>query len=216
MALDEALLEFSTRIGVPVFRVYSWIEPAATFGYFQRYGEVASWTTLRPLIRRPTGGGLVPHDADWTYSLIFPPNHPWYALKALESYRRVHEWICKAFGAIGIGAELSPGEQKTKLGQCFVGAERFDVLWNGAKVGGAAQRRNRFGLLIQGSVQDCGLPVSRHQWLNGMLETARWPERIQWKGRTVALTLELDEEITRRVEQLTAEKYSQASYNERR
>src|SRR5688500_19908477 len=73
MALDEALLEQSSAIGGPILRLYGWAERAATFGYSQRYREVAEWTALRPLIRRPTGGGLVPHDADWTYSLVFPP-----------------------------------------------------------------------------------------------------------------------------------------------
>ena len=47
-------------------RFYAWLEPAATFGYFQRFAEVERMTLLRPLLRRPTGGGLVPHAADWT------------------------------------------------------------------------------------------------------------------------------------------------------
>ncbi len=93
MALDEALLEAAARLGRPVLRFYGWTEPAATFGYFQKYAEVERATLLRPLIRRPTGGGIVPHDADWTYSLVFPPDHEWHSLKAEESYRRVHEWI---------------------------------------------------------------------------------------------------------------------------
>ena len=93
MALDEALLEAAPRLGQPVLRFYSWTEPAASFGYFQRYAEIERLTPLRPLVRRPTGGGLVPHDADWTYSLAFPPSDEWYRLSATESYRRVHEWI---------------------------------------------------------------------------------------------------------------------------
>jgi len=72
MAMDEALLEAMPRFGQPVLRFYGWSEPAATFGYFQKFAEVERLTKLRPLIRRPTGGGLVPHDADWTYSLVFP------------------------------------------------------------------------------------------------------------------------------------------------
>src|SRR6201996_7923753 len=85
MALDEALLEAMPRLQIPVLRFYGWIQPAATFGYFQKYEEVAVTTHLRPLIRRPTGGGIVPHDADWTYSAVFPPGHEWHALKAEES-----------------------------------------------------------------------------------------------------------------------------------
>src|SRR5579862_9440668 len=87
MALDEALLEAVARLRSPVLRFYGWTGPAATFGYFQRYAEVECATSLRPLIRRPTGGGIVPHDVDWTYSLVFPPGHEWHALKAEDSYR---------------------------------------------------------------------------------------------------------------------------------
>ena len=73
MALDEALLHAAPRLGQPVLRFYGWTEPAASFGYFQKHAEIERMTLLRPLVRRPTGGGLVPHDADWTYSLVFPP-----------------------------------------------------------------------------------------------------------------------------------------------
>ena len=62
MALDEALLENVSRLGKPVLRFYGWTEPAATFGYFQQFSEVERATPLRPLIRRPTGGGIVPHE----------------------------------------------------------------------------------------------------------------------------------------------------------
>src|SRR5213592_2161620 len=112
MALDEALLEFASQSGKPVSRFYGWVERAASFGYSQKYGEVARATHLRPLIRRPTGGGLVPHDADWTYSLVFPRAHPWYALNALESYRRLHEWLLAGFARVGVATELSPGTAK--------------------------------------------------------------------------------------------------------
>src|SRR5213593_4162167 len=90
MAIDETLLRNAPRLGKPVLRFYSWSEPAASFGYFQKYAEVSRATPLRPLMRRPTGGGIVPHDRDWTYSLVFPPSHPCYQLKAIESYHRVH------------------------------------------------------------------------------------------------------------------------------
>jgi len=78
MALDEALLENVSRLGKPVLRFYGWTGPAATFGYFQKISEAERATHLRPLIRRPTGGGIVPHDADWTYSAVFPPGHEWH------------------------------------------------------------------------------------------------------------------------------------------
>src|SRR5438094_7650946 len=117
MAVDEVLLVSAREIGFPVLRFYGWSEPAVSFGYFQKYAEVERLTALRPLVRRPTGGGLVPHDADWTYSLIFPPDDYWYKLKAIESYQRLHEWIQTAFQITGTAAELWPGSKRDFPGQ---------------------------------------------------------------------------------------------------
>ena len=117
MALDEVLLENISQIGKPVLRFYGWTEPAATFGYFQKFSEVERATLLRPLIRRPTGGGIVPHDADWTYSFVVPPNHEWHLLKAIESYRRIHEWIQSAFAKLKIETELASGKKIRNSGR---------------------------------------------------------------------------------------------------
>ncbi|SVC22961.1 uncharacterized protein METZ01_LOCUS275815, partial [marine metagenome] len=61
MATDELLLQQAAALGQAVLRFYSWDQPSASFGYFQRYADVEAMTKLRPLIRRPTGGGAVLH-----------------------------------------------------------------------------------------------------------------------------------------------------------
>ena len=203
MAMDEALLEAAASLGQPVLRFYSWTEPAATFGYFQHYTEIARTTQLRPLIRRPTGGGLVPHDADWTYSVVIPPGHPWHALNAVDSYRRMHEWIRAAFARLGVATELADCCRKSAPGQCFVGWEKFDVLWQGRKIAGAAQRRNKLGLLIQGSVQPPPVSLKRSDW-----EAAMSPASHSNLSMTTG--------IHARAETLAAEKYSQPAFNARR
>lgn len=205
MAVDEALLEVATVHWTPLLRVYAWSEPAASFGYFQRYSDVAQWTTLRPLIRRPTGGGLVPHNRDWTYSVVIPPTHEWYALKAVQSYERIHQWLQRAFSKLGVETRLAPFASKEAPGQCFVGAEQSDLLWKGRKIAGAAQRRNRQGLLIQGSVQ-CPVELDRSSWEHAMQST----ESAEWR------VFESSSLFRGRVEELAATKYSQDGYNRRR
>jgi lipoate-protein ligase A len=210
MALDEALLEAMPRLGTPVLRFYSWTEPAASFGYFQRYSEVEGMTALHPLIRRPTAGGLVPHDADWTYSLAFPTAHEWYSLTAIQSYERVHRWIRSAFAELNIPTELAPERRQAGAGQCFVGYEIFDLLWRGQKIAGAAQRRTRDGLLIQGSVQPPPISRQRSGWENAMQETAAHANNVEWNNFTA------DKLLTERIQFLAAQKYSQAAYNQKR
>ena len=216
MALDEALLESVSRLCRPVLRFYGWTEPAATFGYFQKYADVERATHLRPLIRRPTGGGIVPHDADWTYSLVFPPGHEWHSLKAEESYRRVHEWIQEAFAKLSVNTELAPHSQKSAIRNpqsamgCFAGCEKFDALWHGKKIAGAAQRRNKLGLLIQGSVQPPPVSLSPPDWQKAMCDVGRVEFGIEWSDFVP------DEMLRERAEFLAKQKYSQPGHNRKR
>ena len=210
MALDEALLENVSRLGKPVLRFYGWTEPAATFGYFQKFSEVERATHLRPLIRRPTGGGIVPHDADWTYSFVVPPNHEWHSLKAIESYRRIHEWIQSAFTKLKIETELAPCCKKSAPGQCFAGYEKFDLLWHGKKIAGAAQRRNKSGLLIQGSVQPPPISIARTDWENAMQSAASENYPVEWKSFLS------DDNLHARTKSLADVKFSKDSFNQKR
>ena len=210
MAWDEALLEHAARLGQPVLRVYGWTQPAATFGYFQKLADVERVTRLRPLIRRPTGGGMVPHDADWTYSAVFPPGDEWHSLPAAESYRRMHDWLRLAFAELQVATELAPGCQKSLPGQCFAGHEKFDLLWQGKKIAGAAQRRNRLGLLIQGSVQPPPQPLDRAAFERAMRAVAQQTFNVVWAG------LAPDSSLCQRAEQLRSEKFSQAAHNGQR
>ena len=205
MAADELMLREAAALGQAALRFYSWDQPSSSFGYFQRYADVEGWTELRPLIRRPTGGGLVQHDKDeWTYSLTFPPCHPWWQLKAEESYRRVHDWLRRAFERCGVVTELCPETRPAGAGQCFVGAEKSDLLYCGNKIAGAAQRRNRSGLLIQGSVQAKATGVERQSWETVMLAEVQCSE---WQP---------PESFNDETKRLAKRKYESDSHNQKR
>ena len=210
MALDEALLEAGPATDFPVLRFYGWTQPAASFGYSQKISEIEPTTALRPLVRRPTGGGLVPHDADWTYSVVIPPGHPWYELRASESYERMHRWIQSAYGLLNIATELAPCCRKEIPGQCFAGHEKFDVLRLGRKIAGAAQRRTRTGLLIQGSIQPPPPGLSREQWQDAMVQSgaAAWSFGFE--------KLALPPALAERAEMLANNKFSRDEHNRRR
>jgi lipoate-protein ligase A len=206
MALDETLLDRAPELRRPVLRFYSWAQPAASFGYFQKIADIERATQLRPLVRRPTGGGLVPHDADWTYSVVIPPGHHWYELRAAESYQRMHQWIQSALTALSVATELASGCRREIAGQCFAGYEKSDLLRLGRKIAGAAQRRTKTGLLIQGSVQPPPANVTREEWQRMMCEVSG----SDWAS------LELSERLKAQANSLASEKYSRDEHNRRR
>src|SRR5687768_8020143 len=83
MAVDEALLETAAD---PILRFYCWRGPALSFGYFGSYADVANERSQREIVRRWTGGGIVPHGDDLTYSVIIPASDPFFASSSLAIY----------------------------------------------------------------------------------------------------------------------------------
>lgn len=160
MALDFLLLQRYPPAAAARFRHYEWRTPSFTFGYSQKIGFVRAH--LPPgehwdLCRRPTGGGIVDHRHDWTYALVLPRGHALYDERAAQSYRVVHECLADALASLGQPAEVKRECEPDAAGPgiCFQRAELYDVVHpaSGAKIAGAAQKRNKHGLLFQGSIE---------------------------------------------------------------
>lgn len=151
MAVDEALLGFA---GAPSLRFYGWRRASLSFGYFASFASVAEHAQERDIVRRWTGGGTVFHGTDLTYSLILPAKN---AAASRAVYAAVHDAIRRAL--IGrIAVSLAATAEPKISDACFANPVEADVMANGRKIAGAAQRRTRAGLLHQGSIQLEPLP----------------------------------------------------------
>ena len=153
MSIDELLLLHIAEFGAPVVRIYGWDRKSVSIGYVQDY-EAAPREGYA-IVRRMTGGGVVFHDKDLTYTVVIPAGHPICALDRVESYHVFHRAVKAALAGFGLEAELSTSEggavDRATM-QCFVTPTRYDVLCGGRKYAGAAQRRTHDGILHQGSI----------------------------------------------------------------
>jgi len=150
MAIDEALLH---QVKQPTLRIYQWREPAVSFGYFGPVAEAERVAAGRVVVRRWTGGGIVEHGEDVTYTLIVPREHAFFQHGAPESYRLIHEAIGELLASEGVRAEVVPVVDSRGGGECFSSPVQYDLVAGGKKIAGAAQRRTRWGLLHQGSIR---------------------------------------------------------------
>jgi lipoyl(octanoyl) transferase len=162
MAIDEALLECSAA---PSIRFYCWQSPALSFGYFGKFVDVAIYASERDVVRRWTGGGTVFHGEDLTYAIVIPASEPAFDESSMTIYERIHRALIEALNEIGEHAEVvGPAHCADRTPQrgvptdnCFATPVHADVMIDGRKIAGAAQRRTRRGLLQQGSIQGVNL-----------------------------------------------------------
>ena len=150
MAIDEALLEGRYQTDASLLRLDAAL---VVFGYFGRYDDAAREGGSRDLVRRWTGGGIVLHGNDLTYSLVIPASCSSFALSTGAIYAAVHRAIRDVLLAEGKAAMIATSTRPKISEACFANAVVADVLLGENKVAGAAQRRTRNGLLQQGSIQ---------------------------------------------------------------
>ena len=199
MAIDEVLLELAEH---PSIRFYRWDHPALSFGYFGKFSDVANAEKDRDLVRRWTGGGIVLHDSDLTYSIVIPLT-PKTEISPLDLYTEIHRAMCEVLFECEINATLVEGTPPKISDVCFANPVRADVVVDGKKIAGAAQRRTRRGLLQQGSIRLENLPPDFAERFASALCPA-------YKIQSLA------DEMTRRAHEIAEQKYAQRSWLERR
>lgn len=157
MATDFLLLQRYPQPQAARFRHYHWRRPAFTFGYAQKMefvrariprGESIDYT------RRATGGGIVDHREDWTYALVIPREHDLWQRPGLAIYHDVHDALVAALNSLGADVRLQRELPETAPGVCFERPEIDDVVRSddGRKVAGAALKRAKHAVLLQGSI----------------------------------------------------------------
>ena len=213
MAIDEALLEVAT---VPLIRFYSWASPALSFGYFGTFDDVAGYASERDLVRRWTGGGVVFHGEDLTYSIVIPASDLAFAESSMSIYENVHRALADALASNGERAELAAvaavcdrriqtdsAVADRRYTYCFTNPVRADVMVDGHKIAGAAQRRTRRGLLQQGSIRHVDLS-------NGLAK--RFAKELCGK----CSERKIDDGLLDRAGEIAAQKYATAAWLQRR
>jgi lipoyl(octanoyl) transferase len=108
MAIDEALLG---SVKFPSIRFYHWHSPALSFGYFGKFADVVDYAAERDLVRRWTGGGIVFHGDDLTYSIIIPAQDAMFAESSAFTYAAIHSALRDALSSQGQRAELAPAAE---------------------------------------------------------------------------------------------------------
>lgn len=159
MAVDELLLRSCPAHAV--LRCYRWSVEAASVGFAHDAGRARLEIGPNvPLVRRWTGGGLVRHGQDQTYTLVVPfseesgavhPDGGW--RNSVEIYHRVHAALAAALRDAGLAADLAADGSQRLDTACFAAPVRHDVVGaDGRKLAGAGHRRTRYGVLHQGSI----------------------------------------------------------------
>lgn len=200
MAIDELLLR-SARSAI--LRFYRWTEPAVSFGYFGQWQEAQQFAGDRPIVRRWTGGGIVPHGADLTYSIMIGRDEMACSLSSRTIYERIHKIIGDRLRLLGVDARLVTTAIPKVSASCFANPVVADVMEGDRKIAGAAHRKTRSGLLHQGSIQRGDLDESFRDGMASYLGQRVVPHQI-------------NPQILREASQLAKEKYATAAWLWRR
>jgi lipoate-protein ligase A len=163
MAIDEALLRsFDPAVSLPTLRLYGWQPATLSLGRFQNAADVLDLEHCHAddvaIVRRVTGGGVIYHVDELTYSLVCAPEQIPPAANIKDSFRVLTGFLLNFYRKLGLkpayAADVAP--PGTKLGErtpfCFAGKESFDIVVNGRKIGGNAQRRLKGIIFQHGSI----------------------------------------------------------------
>ncbi len=166
MSLDGQLLEGLEGSENPILHLYDWKGPSATHGLLMSPEDFLSIEGLEKegveLAERPTGGGIIFHLWDFAFSVLVPSRCPLFSTNTLDNYalvnRAVLEMVKEFLGEKHSFELIAEDEKPQDLyceRFCMAKPTKYDVVYEGKKIAGAAQRKTKKGFLHQGSIALC-------------------------------------------------------------
>lgn len=160
---DSRLLESLQPKDHPILNFYNWKNSSITYGYFIKPESFLNLSGLEKLGidlgKRPTGGGIVFHFWDISFSFLLPSSYKSFSFNPLDNYSFVNRIVLKA-----IDEFLDDETKEVELMKiessnddfiknfCMGHPTKYDLLIDRQKVVGAAQRRKKNGYLHQGTI----------------------------------------------------------------
>lgn len=206
MASDRVVLENIDKTGLPVMRVYRWKPYCISLGFRQESSTIDIEKCKEngvDVISRPTGGRAVFHAEELTYSVIIPQNNSFFSGGVQKVYEAVSRGLIRGIRKLGVPAELQKrsldlrSHYKTSISvNCFSAAARSEVLVEGRKLIGSAQRHLQQGILQHGSILTGDKHLDLPYYLSGLKkeEADKMSERL--KGMTVSMGNYLGKEVS--------------------
>jgi len=158
MAVDEHLFRSLTEEPRTVVRFYQWERPTASLGCGQAAEKVIDMGFCRAngvdVVRRMTGGKLVLHHHEVTYS-ICSSDVETFSLTVAGSYRLISEGLIQGLARLGLDPVLAgapPSSYARGTMPCFAHPGRDEVEIDGRKIIGSAQKRTGGKFLQHGSI----------------------------------------------------------------
>lgn len=247
MAFDEALMHGVLSGATPALRIYGWNSPSFTFGISQNINEELDVNSCRKngidFVRRITGGGILFHFDEITYSLVCRKEDIGEDKGVMVSYRNICSFLMRFYESLGLKPSFAFSDMhfpKNSIHSeiCCASHEKYDILINGKKIGGNAQKRSKSVILQHGAIPinidwDYQKKYVRHfsdSVISGTTtlqkELKKIPEKNEIEKKLIesfAKTFEADltegslsekEEVL--VDRLTSLKYESVLWNEKR
>lgn len=174
MAEDEYLLNSLEKDSQTYLRFYRWEKPTVSLGYSQNIEKVIDFNYCLKngidIVRRMTGGKLVLHHNEITYSVcssdeeIFPPS-------LAESYKLISQALILGLEKMGVNSYLAAGAPSSYVKgnlPCFSYPARNEIEVQGKKIVGSAQKRLGSRFIQHGSI-----PVENNGSLLELVTTLR-------------------------------------------
>ena len=210
MALDEALLNsVVSGESVSILRLYRWKPATVTLGYFQQGNAVVNLDACREfgfsVVRRITGGRAVLHDQEVTYAVISQEQNDIFPGGVAQNYHVIADVLQATFVEFGLQTEISSGRKerldidRVQQSSCFTAPALSELVLNGQKMTGSAQKRLSTSFLQHGSIPLNIYPDQLYQALNTgdkadlKRRVARLADRVGWMNRWLDQPVTVDE-----------------------